>query len=152
MIKTGVTDFFFVDKNRATLAIEGEDKIDFLQAITTNNIEKVSKEGIIYTAILSPQGKYLFDFFVFSLGNKEIFIDIHQSRAIAFRKFLEFYKLNSDVTIFDKECQVVLSSVQQETCSFADPRANILGWRSYDFKEEFANERRGFEELSLIHI
>ena len=51
MIKNGVTDFFFVDKNRATLAIEGEDKIDFLQALTTNNIEKVSKEGIIYTAI-----------------------------------------------------------------------------------------------------
>ena len=152
MIKTGVADFFFVDKNRATLAIEGEDKIDFLQALTTNNIEKVSKEGIIYTAILSPQGKYLFDFFVFSLGDKEIFIDIHQSRAVAFKKFLEFYKLNSDVTIFDKACQVVLSSVQQETCSFADPRANILGWRCYDFKEEFANERRGFEEFETNRI
>ena len=125
MIKTSVTDFFFVDKNRATLAIEGEDKIDFLQALTTNNIEKVSKEGIIYTAILSPQGKYLFDFFVFSSREKEIFIDIHQSRAVELKKFLEFYKLNSDVTIFDKECQVVLSSVQQEACSFADPRANL---------------------------
>ena len=152
MIKTAIADFFFVDKNRATLAIEGEDKIDFLQALTTNNIEKVSEEGIVYTAILSPQGKYLFDFFVFSLGNKEIFIDIHQSRAIAFKKFLEFYKLNSDVTIFDKECQVVLSSVQQETCSFPDPRANILGWRCYDFNKEFANERRGFEEFETNRI
>ena len=152
MIKNGVTDFFFVDKNRATLAIEGEDKIDFLQALTTNNIEKVSKEGIIYTAILSPQGKYLFDFFVFSFGNKEIFIDIHKSRAAAFKKFLEFYKLNSDVTIFDKACQVVLSSVQQETYSFADPRANILGWRCYDFKKEFANARRGFEEFETNRI
>ena len=47
MIKTGIADFFFIDKNRATLAIEGEDKIDFLQALTTNDIEKVSKEGII---------------------------------------------------------------------------------------------------------
>ena len=97
MIKTGNADFFFVDENRATLAIEGEDKIDFLQAITTNNIEKVSKEGIIYTAILSPQGKYLYDFFVFSLGNNEIFIDIHQSRVVALKKLLEFYKLNSDI-------------------------------------------------------
>ena len=67
MIKTDFADFFFVDKCRATLAIEGEDKIDFLQALTTNNIEKVSKEGIVYTAILSPQGKYLFDFFVFKI-------------------------------------------------------------------------------------
>ena len=47
MIKTGSADFFFVDENRATLAIGGEDKIDFLQALTTNNIEKVSKEVII---------------------------------------------------------------------------------------------------------
>ena len=44
MNKTIKPDFFFVDKNRATLAIEGEDKIDFLQALTTNNIEKISKE------------------------------------------------------------------------------------------------------------
>ncbi|MDC3093192.1 folate-binding protein [Paracoccaceae bacterium] len=152
MIKTGIDDFFFVDRNRATLAIEGEDKIDFLQALTTNNVEKVSIEGIVYTAILSPQGKYLFDFFVFSPSNKEIFIDIHQSRAVAFKKFLEFYKLNSDVTIFDKDCQVVLSSVQQETFSFADPRSNILGWRSYDFNEEFTNERRGVEEFETNRI
>ena len=56
MIKTDAADFYFVDKNRATLAIEGGDKIGFLQALTTNNIEKVSKEGIVYTAILTPQG------------------------------------------------------------------------------------------------
>ncbi len=152
MVKTDIADFSFVDKNRAILAIKGEDKIDFLQALTTNNIEKVSKEGIIYTAILSPQGKYLFDFFVFSLSNREIYIDIHQSRATAFKKFLEFYKLNSDVTIFYNECQVVLSSRQQETCSFADPRANILGWRCYDFNEEFPNERRGFKEFETNRI
>ena len=152
MIKTGVANFFFVDNNRATLAIKGEDKIDFLQALTTNNIEKVSKEGITYTAILSPQGKYLFDFFVFSLGNKEICIDIHQSRAVTFKNLLEFYKLNSDVTIFDKECQVVLSSEQQENCSFPDPRANVLGWRCYGFNKEFSNEIRGFEEFETNRI
>ena len=45
-----------------------------------------------------------------------------------------------------------MSSVQQETCSFADPRANILGWRCYDFNEEFANERRGFEEFETNRI
>lgn len=152
MHKTSKPDFFFVDKNRVTLTIEGDDKIDFLQALTTNNIEKISKEGIIYTAILSPQGKYLFDFFVFSFSNNEIFIDIHQSRAVAIKKFLEFYKLNSDVIISDKRCQVVLSSVKEEICSFADPRANILGWRCYDFKEEFVKESRGFEEFETNRI
>ena len=90
MTDTVIPNFCFLEKNRAILAFEGKDKIDFLQALATNNIEKVSKEGIIYTAILSPQGKYLFDFFVFSLGDKEIFIDIHRSRAVAFKKFIEF--------------------------------------------------------------
>ena len=46
----------------------------------------------------------------------------------------------------------MLSSVQQETCSFADPRANILGWRCYDFNKAFANERRGFEEFETNRI
>ncbi len=150
--KTVDYNFCFVDKNRAVLVLEGEDKIEFLQALTTNNIENISKEYIVYTAILSPQGKYLFDFFVFSLGNNEIFIDIHQSRAGAVKKFLEFYKLNSDVTINEKSCQVVLSSVQEGAFSFADPRANILGWRCYDFKEEFVKESKGFDEFEINRI
>ena len=71
-----LANFCFVDKDRAILAVDGEDKIDFLQALTTNNIENIPKEDMVYTAILSPQGKYLFDFFVFSLSDNEIFIDI----------------------------------------------------------------------------
>ena len=119
MNKSVKFDFCFVDKSRAILALNGEEKIDFLQALTTNNIQKISEEKIVYTAILSPQGKYLFDFFVFTLGKNEIFIDIHQSRAVAIKKFLEFYKLNSDVIISTKNCQVVLSSEREKILSFA---------------------------------
>ena len=104
------SNFCFVDKNRAVLILEGKDKLDFLQALTTNNIENIPKEDMIYTAILSPQGKYLFDFFVFSLSDNEIFIDIHKSRASAIKKFLEFYKLNSDVFISNIRCQILISS------------------------------------------
>ena len=110
MSNTIESNFCFVDKNRAILTLEGKDKIDFLQALTTNNIDNIPKEHMVYTAILSPQGKYLFDFFVFSLSNNEIFIDIHKSRAGAIKKFLEFYKLNSDVFISDRRCQIVISS------------------------------------------
>ena len=92
----------------------------------------------------------MFDFFVFSLGDKEVFIDIHQSRAEAFKKFLEFYKLNSDVTIFDKACQVVLSSVQQETCSLLTQEqifwagVVMISRRSLQMREE------GLRSLRLI--
>ena len=55
------SNFCFVDKNRAILTLEGKDKVVFLQALTTNNVENIPKEDMVYTAILSPQGKYLFD-------------------------------------------------------------------------------------------
>ena len=144
--------FCFADKNRAILTLKGKDKVDFLQALTTNNIEKIFKDNIVYTAILSPQGKYLFDFFVFSFDDNEIFIDIHKSRADAIKKFLEFYKLSSDVIISDKRCQVVLSSREEGSFSFADPRAKILGWRCYDFKQELKIQDKGFDEFQITRI
>ena len=152
MNKTVKSNFCFIDKNRAILTLEGEERIDFLQSLTTNNIENISEEDIVYTAILSPQGKYLFDFFVFTLGKNKVFIDIHQSRAVAVKKFLEFYKLNSDVTISNENCQVVLSSAREEIFCFADPREKILGWRCYDFKKEFAHRGKGFDEFEINRI
>ena len=149
---TTKSNFCFADKNRAILTLKGKDKIDFLQALTTNNIENISKEGIVYTAILSPQGKYLFDFFVFCMNYNEIFIDIHQTRAVAIKKFFEFYKLNSDVIISDKRCQVVINSMQEGIFSFSDPRAKILGWRCYDFKEELTTQGKGFDEFQINRI
>lgn len=152
MNKSGKTDFCFFDRNRVVLVIEGEDKIDFLQGLTTNNIDKIRDKNLIYTAILSPQGKYLFDFFVFSLGDDQIFIDIHRLRANAIKKFFEFYKLNSNVIVNDKSCKVILSSRQEECLSFADPRANVLGWRCYDFKEQFEKVSKGFEKFEINRI
>ncbi len=146
------SNFCFVDKNRAILTLEGKDKIDFLQALTTNNIDNIPKEHMVYTAILSPQGKYLFDFFVFSLSNNEIFIDIHKSRAGAIKKFLEFYKLNSDVFISDKKCQIIISSKKEEAYSFADPRAKILGWRCYNFNEELKIPDQGFDDFQINRL
>ena len=146
------SNFCFVDENRAILSLEGKDKFDFLQGLTTNDIEKIPKEDIVYTAILSPQGKYLFDFFVFCLSDNEIFIDIHKSRAASIKKFLEFYKLNSDVIISDRSCQTVISSIKEGMFSFADPRAKILGWRCYDFKEELKIQDQGFDSYQIIRL
>ena len=152
MINDTKANFCFVDKNRAILTLKGKDKIDFLQALTTNNIESIPKEDIVYTAILSPQGKYLFDFFVFSLTDNEIFIDIHKSRADAIKKFLEFYKLNSDVIISYRSCQIVICSQKEGMYSFTDPRAKILGWRCYDFKEELKIQDQGFEDFQINRL
>ena len=52
-------------ENRALLKIQGEDSKEFLQALVTNNINFISNDKSIYSALLSPQGKYLYDFFIF---------------------------------------------------------------------------------------
>ena len=152
MNDTSMSNFCFVDENRAILTLGGKDRIDFLQALTTNNIKNIPKENMVYTAILSPQGKYLFDFFVFSLCDDEIFIDIHKSRADAIKKFLEFYKLNSDVTISNRSCQIIISSIKEGIYSLADPRAKILGWRCYDFKQELKIQDQGFDDFQITRI
>ena len=56
-------------ENRGLVSISGEDAKDFLQNIITNDINKVSRSSSIFTALLSPQGKYLFDFLIIKHKN-----------------------------------------------------------------------------------
>ena len=51
--------------DRIIIELIGTDTKDFLQALVTNNINLISYKKSIYAALLSPQGKYIFDFFIF---------------------------------------------------------------------------------------
>ena len=51
-------------EDRGFIQINGPDAKDFLQNIVTNDIEKVNNSSTIFSSILTPQGKYLFEFFV----------------------------------------------------------------------------------------
>ena len=51
-------------EKRGVILISGNDADDFLQNIITNDIKKVSNENSIFAALLTPQGKYLNDFFI----------------------------------------------------------------------------------------
>ena len=51
--------------DRAILKIEGNDNVDFLQNLISNNVELVSEFQSIYSTLLNPQGKFLFDFIIF---------------------------------------------------------------------------------------
>ena len=57
-------DQIIILEKRGLISITGEDAKEFLQNIITNDINKVSKASSVFAALLSPQGKYLFDFFV----------------------------------------------------------------------------------------
>lgn len=85
---------------RGVVEINGPDARDFLQALITNNMERIGPDRAIYAALLTPQGKYLFDFFVVQWG-ESLLLECEAARLPELIKRLTLYKLRSKVTIRD---------------------------------------------------
>ena len=84
--------------NRGVLEIEGEDKASFLQGLITNDIHLVNRDQTLYATLLTPQGRFLYDFFI--IDNKDSFLlDAEASRMEALLKKLILYKLRSKVIL-----------------------------------------------------
>ncbi|MEK6541793.1 MAG: folate-binding protein [Pseudomonadota bacterium] len=109
--------------DRAVVRLSGDDVQAFLQSLVTND---VSGSLPIYNALLTPQGKMLFDFFVWIDGDDAL-IDCEAARAEALVKRLTLYRLRRAITIsFDPELAVHWSMDAGEA---ADPRLAALGQR-----------------------
>ena len=100
------TKNYIILKNRGLLEVSGTDARNFLQGLVSNDITKVSEETTIYAALLSPQGKYLFDFFIFQL-NGELVIDCEANRIEELQQKLKMYKLRSEIEICVKSDFVI---------------------------------------------
>ena len=85
-------------ENRTVLTISGDDAKNFLQGLVTNDVDKVSEENTIYTALLTPQGKYLHDFFILKIGDK-YYLDCEKSRIEDLIRRLRMFKLRTNVII-----------------------------------------------------
>lgn len=85
---------------RGVLAVEGDDGRSFLQGLISNDIDKVTPEKVIYAALLTPQGKYLFDFIVARFGER-LLLETEADRLPALRQRLMMYKLRAAVDIAD---------------------------------------------------
>ena len=94
------TSFICPLSNRGFIKLQGSDIKKFLQPLITNDIDKVTSDKAIYSAILTPQGKYLFDFFIYFLEDA-FFIDCHLEQLEELISKLNFYKLRSDVNFTD---------------------------------------------------
>ena len=88
-------------RERDIIQIEGEEKFEFLQGLITNNIYALSEKRVIYSALLTPQGKYLFDFILFLKGNnkEKIFFDCERKRSAELINLLNMYKLRKEISI-----------------------------------------------------
>ncbi len=141
-------DQIIILKNRGLISIIGDDAKEFLQNIITNDINKVSKINSIFAALLSPQGKYLFEFFVINTING-YFLDCDGNSIGDLIDHLSKYKIRSKVEIKDISSDYVvgvisansfntiqkelgentLSLIYRESPVFIDPRNEELGVR-----------------------
>lgn len=117
--------------DRRIYQITGADALTFLQGLTSNDVLPLGKApGIVWTALLTPQGKYLADFFVVNTGDK-LLLDIKDSLADATLRRLTMYKLRSDVTFTPCDLAVTRGLDLVPAGALADPRHPALGWRTY---------------------
>jgi len=128
------------------IEVNGTEAKDFLQNIVTNDIEKVSNNLTIFSSILTPQGKYLYEFIVLKLKNGYL-IECEKKLIDEIIKLLKFYKLRSKVNFDNASDKYVslaislekfkeitkskiskgLTELYKEDSIFIDPRNEKLG-------------------------
>ncbi|PKR54865.1 CAF17-like 4Fe-4S cluster assembly/insertion protein YgfZ [Thalassospira marina] len=88
--------------DRAVIRVSGPDRVDFLQGLVSNNVEKISPEQSGYGALLTPQGKFLYDFFMYYQDEDSLLIECEGGdRAESLFKKLRMYKLRAKVELAD---------------------------------------------------
>ncbi|MBT4933357.1 MAG: folate-binding protein YgfZ [Rhodospirillaceae bacterium] len=88
-------------QNRGLLGVSGDDATDFLQGLVSNDVTRVSPDRALYSALLSPQGKFLHDFFIFQIDGG-LLIDCEADRLDDLKRKLTMYKLRSKVDLIDR--------------------------------------------------
>ena len=119
--------------DRRILKISGSDRVEFLQNLVTNDVGKLS-DGLVYAALLTPQGKYLADFFLVP-ADDAILLDVSSELAQSLGQRLMMYRLRADVTIEATDISVARGLGTAPEGAFVDPRNPDLGWRAYDGRQ-----------------
>ena len=115
--------------DRRILRLTGADARSFLQGMVTTNVDRLST-GLVYAALLTPQGKYLADFFLAAEGDA-VLLDVEASLADGLLKRLNMYRLRADVQVGMTDLQVKRGTGERPEGALADPRHNAMGWRLY---------------------
>lgn len=115
--------------DRRVFEITGNNRLDFLQGMVSNDITRLN-DGLVYAALLTPQGKYLADFFLVPVGDA-VLLDVKQDIADALLQRLSMYTLRADVAIAPSDLRVTRGLGAAPTGAFVDPRHDTLGWRAY---------------------
>tara|TARA_B100000214_G_scaffold372427_1_gene350641 strand:+ start:590 stop:1474 length:885 start_codon:yes stop_codon:yes gene_type:complete len=129
-----MNDKIFILEERGLLYISGEDVNEFLQNIVSNDIKKVSDENSIFASMLSPQGKYLFDFLIVK-HKKGYFLDCNKNQIEKIYKQLDLYKIRSKVEITNLSNEFVVAVISKERFLKIPNSKNQVGF-TLKFRED----------------
>ena len=126
-------------KDRDIISVSGSDSASFLQNVITNDINKLNESNSLYSALLTPQGKYLHDFFILK-HEKNYLIDCESETAENLLSCFQKYKLNANIEFknitSDNSVAIITYKKFQQIQKndvvdivFSDPRTNLMGAR-----------------------
>jgi tRNA-modifying protein YgfZ len=116
-------------KERAVIAIGGEDAEQFLQGLISNDITKAGAEQWLYALMLTPQGKLLWDMFI-TIADNRYLVDVSRAQLAEALKKFKMYKLRAKVAIEDISADyMVVVSPDTVMGLMIDPRKSELGYR-----------------------
>lgn len=133
---------------RAIIKLSGTDPAAFLQGLVTNDVRRLGPQAPVYAALLTPQGKYLADFFVVAWGD-DILIDVAEPLADDLFKRLSMYKLRSPVTLEGVDIPVSCGTGPMPEGAVADPRHPAMGWRLYG--TDLPDDGTDWDALRVAH-
>ena len=124
----------FILKDRSILYVNGLDAKNFLQNLISNDINKVNDSSSCFASLLTPQGKFLYEFIIVKhkLG---FFIDCEKSQSEAIFKQLNMYKLRSKVEILDLSYEFVVASFGYKKYLSIEGSKDILGF-TFKYRED----------------
>jgi len=154
---------YFKNLKMKFLTISGKDRFTFLQGLISNDLKKIEKKKLIYTSFLSPQGRFLFDFFICE-DTEMYLIECDVKFIEELKTKLMIYKLRSDVKInyyqevntflINKSCAKVVQTIKKnfDLLTFEDPRPTTSLFRIYTKNTNFKkiNENLRFSEITKI--
>jgi len=156
-----------VEDRRTVLRLVGADVREVLQNVITNDMGRLAPGRPVYAALLTPQGKYLFDFILVAAPDGAVLIDAAAAQAAALAQKLRMYCLRRDAKVTGEAglgVALIWGTAHEPAAGEAlvvpDPRAAALGWRIYAADPRAAlaltgaaqADRTAYDALRVAHL
>ena len=146
-------DQIVILKDRGLIFVSGSDADSFLQNIITNDIKKVSKTNTIFSGIFTPQGKYLFEFFITKSGNSFL-LDCDSKNCKEIIELLFKYKIQAKVEIKDLSSKFAVAIIStkklNEIQKIENKNTNTISYREAQIFVDPRNDELGCRVISPI--